>query len=406
MSPPAQSYERLERIFDEIEAPFAFVDLDAMWANSEEMVRRAGDKSIRLATKSVRCRRLMEEVTNPAAQPAGQPGFKGLLTFTLAETLHLAEQGWENLLLGYPTSDTQDLGELAMRGAANPDIAPTLMVDSVGHLDLIESVLGKGVGPIRLCIDVDASLWLLGGRFSFGVKRSPLHTPESVVALAREIERRPKFHLVGLMAYEAQVAGVGDRPPGRRFRGAAIRWLKKRSVAEIAERRAVMVAAVSEFAELEFVNGGGTGSISQTAAEDSVTEIGAGSGLFAPTQFDHYEGLGLQPAAGFAIPVVRRPAHGVATALGGGYIASGGGDGTPSPWLPEGLELDAEEGAGEVQTPLLGKAADKLELGDRVYMRHVKAGELCERFNTLLLVQGDEIVDEVPTYRGEGWAFL
>jgi len=98
----------------------------------------------------------------------------------------------------------------------------------------------------------------------------------------------------------------------------------------------------------------------------------------------------------------------VATALGGGYLASGSGDAArlPSPWLPEGLELDAEEGAGEVQTPLLGPGAAGLRVGDRAYFRHQKAGELCERFNTLLLVEGDEIADEVPTYRGEGQAFL
>jgi D-serine deaminase-like pyridoxal phosphate-dependent protein len=78
----------------------------------------------------------------------------------------------------------------------------------------------------------------------------------------------------------------------------------------------------------------------------------------------------------------------------------------PTPWLPEGLALDAEEGAGEVQTPLLGDAADRLRVGDRAYFRHTKAGELCERFASLHLVEGGEIVDEVPTYRGEGKTFL
>ena len=57
-----------------------------------------------------------------------------------------------------------------------------------------------------------------------------------------------------------------------------------------------------------------------------------------------------------------------------------------------------------MQTPLLGAAAYKLRIGDRVYMRHAKAGELCERFDSLYLVEGDRIVDEVPTYRGEGRA--
>ena len=210
------------------------------------------------------------------------------------------------------------------------------------------------------------------------------------------------------MAYEGQIAGVGDQPPGRRLRGAAIRFMQRRSAAELAERRGAIVAALGEFAELEIVNGGGTGSLELTAAEDAVTEVTAGSGFYAPALFDHYSRFSLTPAAGFALPIVRKPSPKVATALGGGYLASGSGDAArlPSPWLPPGLELDPEEGAGEVQTPLLGDAAAGLEIGDRAYLRHAKAGELCERFNALHLVEGDEIVDVVPTYRGDGKAFL
>jgi D-serine deaminase-like pyridoxal phosphate-dependent protein len=216
------------------------------------------------------------------------------------------------------------------------------------------------------------------------------------------------MQLVALMAYEGQIAGVGNRPPGRRTRGATIRFMQRRSGAELRKRRAEIVAAVREVAELELVNGGGTGSLETTAAEEAITEVAAGSGFYAPVLFDHYDNFTLSPAAGFALPVVRKPGPGVATALGGGYLASGAGDAVrlPTPWLPEGLSLDPEEGAGEVQTPLLGAAADALALGDRVYLRHTKAGELCERFATLLLVEGGEIVDEVPTYRGEGKAFL
>jgi D-serine deaminase-like pyridoxal phosphate-dependent protein len=184
--------------------------------------------------------------------------------------------------------------------------------------------------------------------------------------------------------------------------------MQKRSAREIAQRRAEVVAAIREITPLEFVNGGGTGSLTLTGREEAVTEVTAGSGFYAPAQFDHYGRIRLRPAAGFALPVTRKPAPGIATALGGGYLASGPGDATrlPVPWLPEGLRLDREEGAGEVQTPLLGAAAASLSPGDRVYFRHVKAGELCERFNNLYLVEGGEIVDEVPTYRGEGHAFL
>jgi D-serine deaminase-like pyridoxal phosphate-dependent protein len=282
------------------------------------------------------------------------------------------------------------------------------MVDCTEHLDLIESVLGTGAAPVRVCIDLDASWWVLGGRLKVGPKRSPVHTVEDALALATEIERRPRFELAALMAYEGQIAGVGDQPRGRRLRGSAIRAMQRRSAAELAERRAAVVAAIREVAELPIVNGGGSGSLELTAAEEAVTEVTAGSGFYAPALFDHYSRFSLTPAAGFALPIVRKPAPSVATALGGGYLASGSGDPArlPVPWLPDGLRLDAEEGVGEVQTPLLGPAAARLSIGDRAYLRHAKAGELCERFDLLHLVEGNEIVDVVPTYRGEGQTFL
>jgi D-serine deaminase-like pyridoxal phosphate-dependent protein len=402
VSSPPQSQERYERIFAEVEAPFAFVDLDAMWSNADALLDRAGGKPIRVATKSLRCRALIEEILERDAR------FAGLMTYTLPETLWLAEGGLENLLLAYPTADTAALGELALRSAADPERAPLVMIDCVEHLEAIEAVLGADAPPIRVCIDIDASWWALGGRIKVGPKRSPVHTVEQAVTLAREIERRPQIELDALMAYEGQIAGVGDQPPGRRFRGAAIRFMQKRSARELAERRGAIIAAISEFCELEIVNGGGTGSLETTGAEEAVTEVTAGSGFYAPTLFDHYSRFTLTPAAGFALPIVRKPAPEVATALGGGYLASGAGDAArlPSPWLPPGLKLDPEEGAGEVQTPLLGAPAAALEIGDRVYMRHTKAGELCERFDVLHLVEGDRIVDVVPTYRGEGKTFL
>jgi D-serine deaminase-like pyridoxal phosphate-dependent protein len=380
----AAAYERYEAALGERDAPFAFVDLDAMWANAGAMLTRAAGKPIRVASKSVRCRALLERIL-------ARDGFRGLMTFTLPESLWLAGHGFSDLLLAYPTADRAAL--------ARVEDEPVLMVDSVQQLDLIP----RG----RVCIEVDLSYALPGGKL-VGVKRSPIRTPERAAALAREVVRRPGLELAGVMGYEAHIAGLGDEPPGKRLMGAAIKRLQSASAREIAERRAAVVEAVRAVAPLEFVNGGGTGSIERTAAEEAVTEVTAGSGFYAPGLFDHYSSFSLTPAAFFALPVVRRPTGAVVTALGGGYVASGAAEKTrlPQPWLPEGLKLDAQEGAGEVQTPLCGPGARRLRVGDRVYFRHAKAGELCERFNTLLLVEGDRVVDEVPTYRGEGQAFL
>ena len=392
-------YERYEQAFGDRDAPFAFVDLDAMWQNAADLLKAAAGKPIRVATKSIRCRPLTRTILDR------DPGFRGLMTFTLAETLWLIEHGFDDALLAYPTTDRAELAKLADIDA---DRQPALMVDSVDHLDYIDDAIGATRPPTRVVIEIDLAYALPVGSTKIGAKRSPIRTPEEAAALAREIAKRAGFELAGIMGYEAHIAGVGDRPAGKPLMGAAIRALQKRSAREIADRRAAVVDAVRQVAPIEIVNGGGTGSVAQTAAEDAVTEVTAGSGFYAPTLFDHYGSLSLRPAAMYALPVVRKPSGGIATALGGGYTASGAADSTkqPEPYLPEGLKLDSTEGAGEVQTPLLGKPAAGLKVGDRVYMRHAKAGELCERFDSLLLVSGDEVVDEVPTYRGEGRAFL
>ena len=397
----SRTHSYYEEIFSEVQAPFAFVDLDAMWANSDSMLARAGDKPVRVATKSIRSLDLVGRILDRDER------YSGLMTFTLPETLWLADQGFTDLLLAYPTTDLEALRELALHNAALPDVAPILTVDSTEHLDLIESVLGKEAGPVRVSLELDAAFEAMGGWIRAGARRSPVRTPEQAVALAEEIGRRDKVELVALMAYEGQIAGVGDEPPGR-IRARKIKWMQKRSIEELKERRAAVVEAVGKVADLKFVNGGGSGSLNFTAQEDAVTELTAGSGFYAPAQFDHYSWFSLAPAAGFALPVVRRPGPGVVTALGGGYHSSGaaGPLRLPAPWLPEGLELDEEEGAGEVQTPLLGAPADGLKLGDNVYMRHSKAGELCERFDSLLLVENGQISDEVATYRGDGQTFL
>jgi D-serine deaminase-like pyridoxal phosphate-dependent protein len=390
-----RSYEELESIFAGVDAPFALVDLDAMWSNGREMLARAQGTPIRVASKSVRCRPLL------AAMLEHDPGFRGLMTFTLPESLWLHGQGFDDLLLAYPTANRGALAELGRLETERP---PILMVDSVEQLDYIEAAAGPGDRPIRVCIELDVSWWPLRGRLKVGAKRSPLRTPEQAQALARAIVARPRFELAALMGYEAHIAGLGDQPLGKRMQAPLIRAMKRRSAAEIAERRAAVVEAVRLVAPVPIVNGGGTGSIHTTRREPVVTEITAGSGFFASTLFDRYADFTLTPAAMFAMPVVRRPSGGVATLLGGGYHASGaaGKDRLPTPYLPRGLRLDPLEGAGEVQTPVIGAAAASLRIGDRVYLRHTKAGELCERFDRLYLVSGSEIVDEVPTYRGEG----
>ncbi|KUH35188.1 MULTISPECIES: amino acid deaminase/aldolase [Streptomyces] len=400
MTPRAADRARYDRATAHLDAPLAVVDLDAFDANADGLVARAAGKPVRVASKSLRCRALLERVL-------ARPGFAGVMAFTLEESLWLARSGFRDVLLAYPSVDRAGFAELARD--AELAAAVTVMVDDPAQLDLVDAARGDGREEVRVCLELDTSLRLLGGRVRIGALRSPLREPAQLAELARSVARRPGFRLVGLMAYEGHVAGVGDAVAGRPLRSRAVRLMQSVARRELATRRAAVVAAVRGVApELEFVNGGGTGSVQYTVAEDAVTEVAAGSGLYVPRLFDDFSSFAGRPAALFAQPVVRRPGVGVVTVLGGGYPASGapGRDRLPVPYLPEGLRYDAREGPGEVQTPLVGPPADDLLIGDKVWFRHAKAGELCERFDRLHLVEGDRVTAVVPTYRGEGRTFL
>ncbi|MGV0868344.1 amino acid deaminase/aldolase [Corynebacterium kalidii] len=375
-----------------LDAPFAVLDLDNALANAGDMVRRAAGTPIRLATKSVRIRPLIRRLLQ-------RPGFRGLLSYSLGEALWLADEGVsDDILVAYPSTDRHLLHQLMCSEAASR--AVTLMVDSVEHLDFIDAVVPPTErGVVRVCIDIDASLTV--GPVHLGARRSPAHTVEQARSLARHIHGRDGFALVGLMAYEGQIAGTTDSSP-------LVTAVKRLSVRELAARRAAVVDAVrSVGAELEFVNGGGTGSIESTVAEAAVTEIGAGSGVVGPGLFDNYSSFRPLSAEWFVLPVVRRPAPDFITVAGGGRIASGppGADRQPVVDYPRGLSLTSTEGAGEVQTPLRGDVATAMNLGDHVWFRHAKAGEQAEFTDTVLVVSDGDIIDEWPTYRGEGRSF-
>lgn len=377
--------------------PTAVVDLDSFDANADDLVRRAGGKPIRVASKSLRVPALTERAL-------AHEGFAGVLAFTLAEALWLHETGVsDDIVVAYPTVDSAALARLTASPSAASAI--TLMVDDPVHLDLIDATRSSRAVPVRIALDLDAGL-RLGGQH-IGPKRSPLFDTGDVVAMARKVVEREGFRLVGVMTYEGQVAGVQDDVPDQRTKSLLVRRLKQASMAQLEVRRREIAEALADVTELEFWNGGGSGSVEATAADGAVTEIAAGSGLLVPGIFDHYASFDPRPAAFFGLRVTRRPSPTVATVHGGGLIASGatGEDRSPIPWAPPGLHLTGLEGAGEVQTPLTGHPASLLAIGDLVWFRHAKSGELFEHVRDVHLVRGETVTEVVPSYRGCDRAF-
>lgn len=395
---PAQYWSNLSEATHNLSAPVVAVQLDALAYNAHDLLRRAGGTPIRVASKSVRVREILHSVLSI-------PGYSGVLAYSLAEAIWLAET-IDDVLVAYPSVDRKSLTRLATDEHATQRV--TIMIDSTQQLDFIDAVVSPSArSDLRVCLDFDAS-WHAPIIGNVGVLRSPVHEPTQLRALAEEVVRRPGFKLVGVMSYEAQIAGVGDAPQSQPLMGRIMRQIQRRSRAELVERRAEAIALVSSVAQLEFVNGGGTGSIERTVSEPVITEVAAGSGLFGPHLFDHYRDFTPAPAVAFALDVVRKPSSDTATLLGGGWIASGaaGKDRLPQLVWPQGLRYSSREGAGEVQTPVLGDSATTLGVGDRVWLRHTKSGEIMEHTNNIVAVSGTEVQDELLTYRGEGRCFL
>ena len=401
---PSQYWPQLEAATAELDPPYGVISLDALAHNAFDMLDRAKGTPIRVASKSVRVRGVIDAVL-------ALPGYAGVLAYTLPEANWLAtasEHGpaIDDVVVAYPTADRAALRLLG----TTPELAArvTIMVDSVAQLDFVDAVIAPSQREsIRICLELDAS-WNSKLFGHLGVRRSPVHSVADARALAEIVVARPGFTLVGIMGYEAQIAGLVNKPAGNPVRGRAVRWVQKRSAAELAERRGLAVASVRQIADLEFVNGGGTGSIESTVAESAVTEVAAGSGLFGPHLFDNYTHFHPAPAASFALSVVRKPQPELAVLLGGGWIASGptAADRSPKLVWPEGLALLPLEGAGEVQSPVSGPAAPGLTVGDRVWLRHTKAGEISEHLDEFAIVSNGAVVETMPTYRGQGRVFL
>ncbi|KQL46703.1 amino acid aldolase [Brevibacillus choshinensis] len=394
-----RDYRYYQSAFAGVPMPFAFVDLDLLEENAQQIRLQSNGKQIRIASKSIRSVDILKHLLQL------DECFTGIMCYSGPEVLHLCAQDLDQLLVGYPIWEKSWL--MAIASEVKNGRMITLMIDSPSHVDHVEQIAKQAGVCLPVCIDADMSSDVWG--FHFGVWRSSIRSLEGALDVVRRVGASDHLYLDGIMGYEAQIAGVGDRYPHQFLKNTVVRLLKQHSVKEVAERRAMLVGAIKDLGIApRFVNGGGTGSLHLTGREEAVTEVTAGSGFYSPALFDYYQDFRFHPAAGFALEIVRQPTANIYTCAGGGYIASGspGKDRLPIPYLPEKIKLLPNEGAGEVQTPIRYRGTEKLSLGDPIFFRHAKAGELCERFSRLYCVSGGKVVREVNTYRGDGLCSL
>lgn len=378
--------------------PLAFVDMDLLEQNIQSVLKRAGNLPIRVASKSIRCLNILQYILQADWR------FQGIMAYHPLEAVKLSQYGIDNILLGYPCFAEQHIEAVLQEVKRGKKII--LMVDEEQHLLQIERISRKLDTIARVCLDVDMSTDFPG--LHFGVWRSPLRTVDDVMKLTNVLKYCQFIHLEGIMGYEAQIAGLGDAVRGAPLKNRVVKMLKKRSVKDLSRRRGAIVQALKDAGLTpELVNAGGTGSLETSIQEPWVTEVTVGSAFFSPALFDHYVSFRHQPAAAFALEIIRIPSPGIYTCQGGGYIASGEISRLkqPVPYLPENVQPISTEGFGEVQTPVRYSGTEKLQIGDPLFFRHSKAGELMERFEEIYLIKEGKIIDKIKTYRGLNWCF-
>ena len=389
------SYADWQHALEGRRLPAAIVDLEAFDRNLDRVLQHVHEgMTLRLASKSLRVPELMKRAL------ARSPKVRGLMCFSVEEALALAKLGFSDLLIAYPVASSASIACLKELHALDPSVR--IVIDSEEHARLLNASFAGEAQPLSVVIEIDCSLRVFGRHL--GVRRSPIRDVQEFFRVFDLVERLDHVCFAGVMGYEAQIAGLGDRSRFKRWMNplkGLVRILSRRRVRKFRE---IVAQTLREQGERDFLfNAGGSGSLNWTAEEPWVTELTAGSALFCGHLFDTYSNVAFEPALGFALEISRASDPDYVTCLGGGIIASGepGWDRVPLPFHPQGLKLIPAEGCGEVQTPLqVSVGVERPALGSVIIFRPAKSGEPLERFSEVLLFERGKITGLAKTYRG------
>lgn len=389
----------MRNLFHDVSTPCVYLKWENFLENITKVIQSVGNKKVRIATKSIRCTSILSFLQQYDDK------FDGLMCYSPYEAVFLSQKDFDNILLGYPIMDYEGIKQIAYEVSKKKKII--FMCDDVLQIDLIEHVAQELQVSLSICLDIDMSTKF--GPLHFGVRRSPITNVIQIDVLLKKFANNPYIKLVGVMGYEAQIAGVADNVPNMLFKNKLIQGLKKMSYKTIKHRREEIVKYIeNQGFPLQLVNGGGSGSVHSTREESVITEITVGSAFYSPSLFMQYKEYDYKNAIGYALPIVRKPAKNIYTVTSGGFIASGSTnlDKQPTPIEPKGSSLLSLEGAGEVQTPVFYDGDEDLDIGDVILFQPSKAGEIAERFKNIYIIENNKIREQFLTYRGEGECFL
>jgi D-serine deaminase-like pyridoxal phosphate-dependent protein len=111
------TYQYYNQLFKNEQLPLCYCNLDLLNENIQAIAKRAEgkNKTIRVATKSVRSTFVLQHILK------SNPIYKGLMCYSGNEALWLIEKGFDDLLLGYPIVNKEEIRKICQQTKAGKE---------------------------------------------------------------------------------------------------------------------------------------------------------------------------------------------------------------------------------------------------------------------------------------------
>jgi len=321
----------------DLDTPALIVDLDILESNIAQMMGTFREHGIgwRPHTKAIKIPAIAHKLIAAGAH--------GVTVAKLSEAEVMSQAGISDILITGPVVGAK---KAALLANLSKQARPIAVVDSVDHIDMLDTA-GKEYGvQIRTVIEVD-----------LGMHRCGVQPGEAAVALAKEINSREGLKFEGLMAWEGHTLRIKDVDEKRAAVQEAVNNL-------IDTARAIREADIP----VNIVSCGGTGTYPYSAAAgvNGITEIEAGGGIYGDLVYSRSFGIDHPMAMTVIASVISRPAPDrIVTDAGFKTLSSQGAAPEPKDIANvSGIRMSAEHGTMDLDTP-----NTEVKVGDKVYWK-------------------------------------